>query len=73
MAHLVGSTAGFGDTAHKITHPKTLNPSLPFLIIQMREGILFALDYDRRNLFLFVPQIRMSAENTFFFPFLIQS
>jgi len=42
MAHLVGSTTGFGDIAHKITHPKTINPFLLFLIAEMREGILFA-------------------------------
>ncbi len=48
MAHLVGSTTGFGDTAHKITHPQTINPFLQFLIVQMRGGILFALAHDNK-------------------------
>ncbi len=48
MAHLVGCTAGFGDTAHKITHPTNKNSYLPFLIAEMREGFLFVFGHNTR-------------------------
>ncbi len=46
MAHLVGSAAGFGDTAHKIAHPTNKKSYLSFLIAEMRGGILCALASD---------------------------
>ncbi len=49
MAHLVGSTAGFGDTAHKITHPTNKKSYLSFLIPQMRADMLFILTRDNKH------------------------
>ncbi len=50
MAHLVGSTAGFGTTAHKINHNKNKNTSIIFLIAQMRGVLLFAFAYYGKEL-----------------------
>ncbi len=45
MAHLVGSTAGFGATAHKIILHKIIYSSILFLITQMSADNLFIFIY----------------------------